>query len=203
MRSARRGLLVVAGGGTASDALAACEIAALLGWAVVADAASGLRVRGAEIGGSSSAPRASSWSAAGGVCPGLLDGLDLALCSPEFREWFDPDVIVQINPRITSKRVQTALERAAIDRRAAWAVATNRDARVDPGHCVSLHVASDASAVATALETLLGGGRHGDGAGGGGGGGGTYVVGNGSNICVSSSGCYVGSDGHASCVAFR
>ena len=47
VRSAKRGLLVVAGGGDASDALAAAAIARTLGWAVAADAASGLRVKGA------------------------------------------------------------------------------------------------------------------------------------------------------------
>ena len=182
IRSARRGLLVVAGGGDAADALAAAEIARLLGWAVVADAASGLRVKGAPaVTSASSGSGAGSnlddnleWSAATGECPGVIDCLDLMLVSPEVAAFARPDVIVQINPRLTSKRVQTMLEAAALDDGAAWAAIVPQDRRADPGHCVSLHVASDASTAAAALTHLLS-------VGGGG---------------------YAGSAGHASCGRF-
>ena len=177
IRSARRGLLVVAGGGDASDALAAAEIARLLGWAVAADAASGLRVKGAGAV-SDDAGLNLEWSAATGECPNIVGCLDLMLVSDEVAAYARPDVIVQINTRLTSKRVQTLLEAAALEGGAAWAAVVPQDRRADPGHCVSLHVASDAPTAAAALTSLLGG------SGGGGGG-------------------YVGSAGHAACGEFR
>ena len=105
VRSARRGILVVAGGGDATDALAAAAIAETLGWAVVADAASGVRVRGRAAAGratassstASSSTASSSWSPASAGCPHVVDCADLMLVSPEVREFFRPDVVVQIN----------------------------------------------------------------------------------------------------------
>ena len=99
IRSARKGLLVVAGGGDASDALAAAELARTLGWAVVADAASGLRVKGGASSSLKSSSRSSSrssssssshdleWSAASAECPGLVNTLDLMLVSDEIRDY--------------------------------------------------------------------------------------------------------------------
>lgn len=141
-RSARRGVLVVAGGASdgAAAALAATQLASVLGWAVIADAASGLR---AGVGD----PEA--------FCPYLVNAADLSLCSTKMRAFFKPDVIVQINPRLTSKRVQTALETAALDHGAAWAVVTPQESRADPAHCVSLHVSADAATVAAALAEAL------------------------------------------------
>ena len=112
-RSARRGVLVIAGGASdgAAAALAATELAAGLGWAVVADAASGVRGRGRP----------------GGVLPARPERRPTSLCSASMRAFFKPDVIVQVNPRLTSKRVQTALEAAALDGGAAWAVVTPQE----------------------------------------------------------------------------
>ena len=142
-RSARRGVLVIAGGASdgAAAALAATELAAGLGWAVVADAASGVRAGGGD-------PAA--------FCPHVLNVADVSLCSASMRAFFKPDVIVQVNPRLTSKRVQTALEAAALDGGAAWAVVTPQEARADPAHCVSLHVSADAATATAALSTALG-----------------------------------------------
>ena len=141
-RSARRGVLVVAGGASdgAAAALAATELASVLGWAVIADAAGGLRAGAGD-------PNA--------FCPHLLNAADLSLCSSKMRAFFKPDVIVQINPRLTSKRVQTALETAALDHGAAWAVVSPQETRADPAHCVSLHVSADAATVAAALAEAL------------------------------------------------
>ena len=142
-RRARRGVLVVAGGASdgAAAALAAAELAACLGWAVVADAASGLRAGDGD-------PKS--------FCPHALDVIDVSLCSASMRAFFKPDVIVQLNPRLTSKRVQTALEAAALDGGAAWAVVTPQETRADPAHCVSLHVSADAATAAAALVEALG-----------------------------------------------
>ena len=167
IRSARKGLLVVAGGGDASDALAAAELARTLGWAVVADAASGLRVKGGDgslksgrLKSSSSSSSSShhshlEWSAATAECPGLVNTLDLMLVSDEIRDFVAPDVILQLNPRVTSKRVQQMLESAAMERGAAWACVVASERRADPGHCVSLHVACDVPRVAEGLARLL------------------------------------------------
>ena len=136
-------MLVIAGGASdgAAAALAATELAAGLGWAVVADAASGVRAGGGD-------PAA--------FCPHVLNVADVSLCSASMRAFFKPDVIVQVNPRLTSKRVQTALEAAALDGGAAWAVVTPQEARADPAHCVSLHVSADAATATAALSTALG-----------------------------------------------
>ena len=161
-RSARKGLLVVAGGGDASSALAAAELARTLGWAVVADAASGLRVKGGAFSSLNSSLKSTlrsshdlEWSAASAECPGLVNTLDLMLVSDEIREYVAPDVILQLNPRVTSKRVQQMLEFAAMERGAAWACVAASERRADPGHCVSLHVACDVPRVAEGLARLL------------------------------------------------
>mgnify|MGYP001968777946 CR=1 FL=1 len=162
IRSARKGLLVVAGGGDASSALAAAELARTLGWAVVADAASGLRVKGGAFSSLHSSLNSTlrsshdlEWSAASAECPGLVNTLDLMLVSDEIREYVAPDVILQLNPRVTSKRVQQMLEFAAMERGAAWACVAASERRADPGHCVSLHVACDVPRVAEGLARLL------------------------------------------------
>ena len=154
-RSARRGVLVVAGGASdgAAAALAATELATCLGWAVVADAASGLR--------------AGAGDPARPFCPHALNVIDVSLCSESMRAFFQPDVIVQLNPRLTSKRVQTALETAALDGGAAWAVVTPQETRADPAHCVSLHVSADAATAAAALSEALGFSRGEGGSGSG------------------------------------
>ena len=184
VRSARRGLLVVAGGGDAADALAAAELARTLGWAVVADAASGLRVKGAAYDSSQTQDANTEWSAASAECPGLVNTLDLMLTSDKMREFVKPDVILQINPRVTSKRVQTMLESAALDDGAAWACVSASERRADPGHCVSLHVACDAPRVAKDLVGLLNSGDCSDSRGG--------VIGR-----------YGGSSNARSCVRFK
>jgi hypothetical protein len=62
---------------------------------VAADAASGLRVKGAP----QSDTTGLEWSPATGECPGIIDCLDLMLVSPEVAAFASPDVIIQIGPR--------------------------------------------------------------------------------------------------------
>jgi isochorismate synthase/2-succinyl-5-enolpyruvyl-6-hydroxy-3-cyclohexene-1-carboxylate synthase/2-succinyl-6-hydroxy-2,4-cyclohexadiene-1-carboxylate synthase/O-succinylbenzoate synthase len=106
------------------------------------------------------------------------------LTSDKMREFVKPDVILQINPRVTSKRVQTMLESAALDDGAAWACVSASERRADPGHCVSLHVACDAPRVAKDLVGLLNSGDCSDSRGG--------VIGR-----------YGGSSNARSCVRFK
>ena len=157
IKSAKKGVLVVAGGASdgAASALAAADIASTLGWAVVADAASGIRVGGVGSDNSQTDSSHTNWSPATSTCPNVLNAMDVSLCSSEMRDFFKPDVIVQLNPRLTSKRVQTALELSALDHDSTWAVCTTQETRTDPGHCVSLHVTADVSQVAATMRRAL------------------------------------------------
>ena len=163
IKSAKRGILIIAGGASdgAAAALAAADVASTLGWAVVADAASGIRTGADGATGTTGTTHSSNgqngWSPATTGCPHVLNAFDVSLCSGEMREFFAPDVIVQLNNRVTSKRTQTALEAAALDFGARWAVVTPTEARADPGHCVSLHVTCDIAVVAGALRNALDG----------------------------------------------
>jgi isochorismate synthase/2-succinyl-5-enolpyruvyl-6-hydroxy-3-cyclohexene-1-carboxylate synthase/2-succinyl-6-hydroxy-2,4-cyclohexadiene-1-carboxylate synthase/O-succinylbenzoate synthase len=101
--TAQRGLIVVGEQPHPGGAAAAVQLGAALGWPVAADVLSGLRV------GSSSSSSGSSGSSGGGVLhhfdhvllgAGAAAGADV--------EWWgklQPDVVLQLGPRVTSKRV--------------------------------------------------------------------------------------------------
>jgi isochorismate synthase/2-succinyl-5-enolpyruvyl-6-hydroxy-3-cyclohexene-1-carboxylate synthase/2-succinyl-6-hydroxy-2,4-cyclohexadiene-1-carboxylate synthase/O-succinylbenzoate synthase len=96
---AQRGLIVVGEQLDSGAAAAALQLAALLGWPVAADVLSGLRV------GSSSGSSGSS-----GVV--MLHHMDHLLLPPSgsgsntgWWEQLQPDVVLQVGPRVTSKRL--------------------------------------------------------------------------------------------------
>jgi isochorismate synthase/2-succinyl-5-enolpyruvyl-6-hydroxy-3-cyclohexene-1-carboxylate synthase/2-succinyl-6-hydroxy-2,4-cyclohexadiene-1-carboxylate synthase/O-succinylbenzoate synthase len=106
LQQAKRGLIVVGEQLDSGAAVAAVQLGALLGWPVAADVLSGLRV-----GSSNSSSSGGSCSSNGGAV--LLHHMDHVLLPPpdsssSSSEWWcelQPDVVVQVGPRVTSKRL--------------------------------------------------------------------------------------------------
>lgn len=135
---AKRGMFVVGGGTTSSDAMAAIAIAKTLGWAVAADATSGLRI--------------------GTKCDDSFRGIpmiDYVLVEPSTHTALRPDVIVQVGTRLTSKRLSQFLESSAIDHGAEWIVIDPTPNRHDPAHCVTVRVESSIRNASNFLENAL------------------------------------------------
>ena len=136
--SARRGIIVAGHLADGADALAVWQLAQRLGWPLVADVTSGLRVRAA-------------------ASPALLPHFDLALMERAAWPQLQPDVILQFGGRLTSKRVQAFLEWSAsaadhgTRQPAPWAFVARHPWRHDPGHAQALRVVAAPAAVAAAL----------------------------------------------------
>jgi isochorismate synthase/2-succinyl-5-enolpyruvyl-6-hydroxy-3-cyclohexene-1-carboxylate synthase/2-succinyl-6-hydroxy-2,4-cyclohexadiene-1-carboxylate synthase/O-succinylbenzoate synthase len=140
--AASRGMVVAGHLPEPADALAVAQLAARLGWPLVADVTSGLRVRARGGGGGAG-------TAAGGAP--LLPHFDLALMERPAWEALAPDCVLQFGGRLTSKRLQAFLEWAALERGAAWAFTARHPWRHDPGHAVALRLQAAPAAVAAAL----------------------------------------------------
>jgi isochorismate synthase/2-succinyl-5-enolpyruvyl-6-hydroxy-3-cyclohexene-1-carboxylate synthase/2-succinyl-6-hydroxy-2,4-cyclohexadiene-1-carboxylate synthase/O-succinylbenzoate synthase len=106
--TAKRGLIVVGEQPHPGAAAAAVQLAFALGWPVAADVLSGLRV------GSSSSSNSSS-------C--VLQHFDHVLLGPgaaagaAAADWWgklQPDVVLQLGPRVTSKRVNQFMVRTSV-----------------------------------------------------------------------------------------
>jgi isochorismate synthase/2-succinyl-5-enolpyruvyl-6-hydroxy-3-cyclohexene-1-carboxylate synthase/2-succinyl-6-hydroxy-2,4-cyclohexadiene-1-carboxylate synthase/O-succinylbenzoate synthase len=130
--SARSGLLVVGEQLDSSAAAAALQLGGLLGFPVAADVLSGLRV------GSSSSSSSSSGGGDGngsGSSQLLLQHMDHILLPPPAgggggggSSWWrrlQPDVIVQLGPRVTSKRINQFMVRG-VSRRRGWVMVVRR-----------------------------------------------------------------------------
>lgn len=135
---AKRGLFVVGGGTTAADAIAATAMAETLGWAVAADATSGMRVGACE-----------------NASVRMIPMIDYVLVEPSTHEVLRPDVIVQVGTRLTSKRLNQFLETSAIDHGAEWIIIEPTPNRHDPAHCVSVRVESSIGHASELLERAL------------------------------------------------
>ena len=136
--SAKRGLLVIGGGASAADAMAATSIARTLGWAVAADATSGARVGAANVD-----------------TVRIVPMIDYVLVEPTTHDALRPDVILQLGSRLTSKRLCQFLEASAINCGAEWVVVEPSARRLDPAHCVSVRVESSMAHAAAVLEHAL------------------------------------------------
>ena len=136
--NAKRGLLVVGSGSSAADSIAATAIAKTLGWAVAADATSGIRVGAGEDESVRKIPM-----------------IDYVLVEPSAHDALRPDVILQIGARLTSKRLCQFLEASAIENNAEWIVVEPTPNRVDPAHCVSVRVESSIGYALEVLESAL------------------------------------------------
>ena len=110
LRGAGRGLLVVGELGSPEEGVAAIQISNLLGWPMVTDILSGLRVGLVESDSSSSSSSSrggsssgSSSSSSGGVYVHHMD--HLLLGGADWWSELQPDVVLQLGRHITSKRL--------------------------------------------------------------------------------------------------
>jgi isochorismate synthase/2-succinyl-5-enolpyruvyl-6-hydroxy-3-cyclohexene-1-carboxylate synthase/2-succinyl-6-hydroxy-2,4-cyclohexadiene-1-carboxylate synthase/O-succinylbenzoate synthase len=122
LRNAKRGLIVLGELPAPEDGMAAAAVATALGWPVVADVLSGLRLHRGTAGSSSGTsnagqfrgtssgvaqPQASaSASALQGAGLSIIHSMDhILLGDASWWAQLRPDVILQLGPRLTSKRV--------------------------------------------------------------------------------------------------
>ncbi|DBA90081.1 TPA: hypothetical protein ACH3X1_003400 [Trebouxia sp. C0004] len=129
LRSAERGLLVVAELTSPQDVMAALNISKALGWPVVADALSGLRV-----GMTEAASREHV----------ILHHFDQVLLEKAAWPALKPDVVLQLGNHLVSKRVMQFLEWSALDEEdlapMAWIHADASSKRLDEKYLVSQRV---------------------------------------------------------------
>ncbi len=122
---AARGLVVAGRLDTPSEAEAVLHLAGALGWPLLADIGSQLRL-GTEAGGDV-----------------RIDHYDLLLHSPGFRVAHHPDVVLYFGRSATSKRLMQFLE---AHRPGVFAVIRNDPFRFDPTHQVTHRVEADVAA---------------------------------------------------------
>jgi 2-succinyl-5-enolpyruvyl-6-hydroxy-3-cyclohexene-1-carboxylate synthase len=142
VEGASRGILVVGQLDSTAEASVVSSFAAGLGWPVLADVTSGLRLRPAAF------PRIAYY--------------DQMLLSGGCADALAPDVVLHIGGRLTSKRTQQFLESHRGD---LYIHVSAKPDRQDPGHLVGLHAQSDPSNFCATLSPLLSGGTHEDWAG--------------------------------------
>jgi 2-succinyl-5-enolpyruvyl-6-hydroxy-3-cyclohexene-1-carboxylate synthase len=135
---AQRGLIVVGRLDRGPDAGAARRLAEGLGWPLIPDLTSRLRLGAAEI-------------------DARVPYADLALASDRFRDAWAPEAVLQVGGRFTSKRLRLFLRDAAPDVRA---VVRPDPSRLDPDHRgthhVEAHVAPFADALLARVDTAPG-----------------------------------------------
>ena len=131
-----KGLVVAGRLDSAAAADATQRLASHLGWPLVPDLTSRLRLGGRQ--------------GAGRVPYG-----DLVLTSEVFREAHAPEAVLQVGGRFASKRLRLFLRDTAPQ---TWAVVRPDPSRIDPDHRVTHHVEADVPAFAEALIARLDGG---------------------------------------------
>ena len=134
MKESRRGVLVIGGSANPKDALMSAKVAKVLGWAVLADVTSGLRVG---ING-------------GNADLNVVKCCDYLLCSAEAAERFSPDCIVQLGSRIVSKRLCKFLDDAAAADEVSFIVVDHSPRNFD--QVMWCHIVSNV--LGTSLQTL-------------------------------------------------
>ncbi len=127
-----RGLVVAGRLDTAAAADAVQRVAVHLGWPLVPDLTSQLRL--------------------GGEQAGHVPYGDLVLTSELFREAHAPEAVLQVGGRFASKRLRLFLRDTAPG---TWAVVRPDPFRIDPDHRVTHHVEADVPAFADALIARL------------------------------------------------
>lgn len=121
---AKRGMLVIGAVFKEDDIWGALLLAKHLQWPVFADILSGLRLRKYK----------NSFSKVNEKSILFVDHLDHMLLSDEFRQWMNPDVILQIGSRITSKRVSQLLQDCTP---CPYILIDNHCSRHDPSHIIT------------------------------------------------------------------
>ena len=137
MKKSKKGVLVIGGSASSKDALMSAKCAKLLGWAVLADVTSGLRV-----GVDSSDLN-------------IVKCFDYLLCSSEAVERFSPDCIVQLGSRIVSKRLCKFIDDAAKENNASFIVVDPSPRNFDPSHVVTHRIQCSRDVFATELRNHL------------------------------------------------
>ncbi len=137
VKVASRGLLLVGQLDSTAETSVLSSFAAGLGWPVLADVTSGLRLRPAGY------PRAPYY--------------DQLLLSDAAATVLAPDVVLHVGGRMTSRRLQQYLVKQRCE---TYIHVSAGPGRQDPGHLVSLHAQSDPSEFCTALSPLLGESDH-------------------------------------------
>ncbi|MCC6698196.1 MAG: 2-succinyl-5-enolpyruvyl-6-hydroxy-3-cyclohexene-1-carboxylic-acid synthase [Candidatus Hydrogenedentes bacterium] len=126
--NAQRGVLLAGQLRNRSEAEAVAQLGATLGWPIVADVTSGLRLNA--------------------NAAGVLHYTDLLLCSASFREAFQPDAVIHVGGAITSKRVNQHLHEHPP---AQYIRVADHPFRVDPAHTVTLRVEAGTKVLCSGL----------------------------------------------------
>jgi isochorismate synthase / 2-succinyl-5-enolpyruvyl-6-hydroxy-3-cyclohexene-1-carboxylate synthase / 2-succinyl-6-hydroxy-2,4-cyclohexadiene-1-carboxylate synthase / o-succinylbenzoate synthase len=135
MKESKRGVLIIGGSANPKDALMSAMAAKVLGWAVLADVTSGLRV------GVNGSPTNLN----------VVKCYDYLLCSAEAVERFSPDCIVQLGSRIVSKRLCKFVDDAAAADNVSYIVVDPSPRNFDPSHVVSHRIQCSRDVFASAI----------------------------------------------------
>ena len=143
MLQCRRGLLVVGEIGDPADVAAAKQISRILGWPIVADVLSGLRVGYAH----------------GSKNENMVNYMDHVLLSEKHWKTIKPDIVLHLGSRLTSKRILNFLEWSALQSdegsvNTKWILADRKNTRYDPSHLLHLRIECP---LPTLLESLMDG----------------------------------------------
>lgn len=131
LHDSTRGLLVVGHLRTERERQAVAAMADRLGWPMFADIASGLR---------------------GGDHRATVDHFDFVLSSKRFVEHHQPQTVLQLGARLTSKRLIEFLKEVAPAR---YILVANYPLRVDPTHQVTDRIQCDIAAICEAIAARI------------------------------------------------
>jgi isochorismate synthase/2-succinyl-5-enolpyruvyl-6-hydroxy-3-cyclohexene-1-carboxylate synthase/2-succinyl-6-hydroxy-2,4-cyclohexadiene-1-carboxylate synthase/O-succinylbenzoate synthase len=125
----RKGLLIVGELADPEDVTAAKQISRILGWPIVADILSGLRVGHAH----------------GSKNEHMVNYMDHVLLSEKHWSLIKPDIVLHLGSRLTSKRVLNFLEWSALQNDdgglcSKWILADRKKTRYDPSHLLHLRI---------------------------------------------------------------
>ncbi|KAL3698745.1 hypothetical protein R1sor_012821 [Riccia sorocarpa] len=131
LESATQGMIIVGGLSAAEETWAVALLAQHLGWPVVPDILSGLRIG-----------KVLCSSQVGERKVNIIHNFDQVLLSNSVAQSLKPDVVLQIGSRLTSKRLSHFLEAASPG---AYIVVEEHSSRHDPSHIVTHRVQSSAA----------------------------------------------------------
>lgn len=140
LASAQRGVVVAGELSCAAERVAVLRLARHLGWPIVADVLSGLRV-----GGSAAGPA--------GDGPAVVHHMDVLLTDARLAQLLQPDCVVRVGRSLVSKRVSRMLASAAeqADMLASVIAVDAAPDRRDEHHCVAALLQCSCCALAAAL----------------------------------------------------
>ncbi|BFI28545.1 menaquinone-specific isochorismate synthase [Marchantia polymorpha subsp. ruderalis] len=131
LESATEGMIIVGGLSAAEETWAVALLAQHLGWPVVPDILSGLRIG-----------KVMCSSRVGERKVNIIHNFDQVLLSSSVAQSLRPDVVLQIGSRLTSKRLSQFLEAASPE---AYIIVEEHSSRHDPSHIVTHRVQSSAA----------------------------------------------------------